>query len=88
MHFKQVMIFTMNLNRRDLRLFFRLNVFYGLLMGVSRFAFTLIPDIFRINPNIARVPLDFALLFYNFNDMKAQFGFDKKYKVYRCRFVA
>jgi len=31
--------------RRDLRLFFRLNVFYGLLFGVSWLAYYLIPDI-------------------------------------------
>lgn len=45
LYFKQVMIFTMNYHRRDLRLLFRLNVFYGLLMAVVWLAFTLIPDI-------------------------------------------
>ena len=45
MFFKQVMLFIMNEHRSDLRLFFRLNVFYGLLMGLSWLAFTLIPDI-------------------------------------------
>ena len=45
MLFKQVMLFTMNHHRSDLRLFFRLNVFYSLLMGVGWLAFTLIPDI-------------------------------------------
>gem|GEM_PF-178661 len=32
MYFKQVMIFTMDYHRPDLRLFFQLNVFYGLLL--------------------------------------------------------
>ena len=35
----------MNRQRHDLRLFFRLNVFYGLLLAVSWLAYTLIPDI-------------------------------------------
>lgn len=35
----------MDHHRRDLRLFFRLNVFYGLLMGAGWLAFMLIPDI-------------------------------------------
>jgi len=39
------MIRRMDEQRRDLRLFFRLNVFYGLLFGVSWLAHVLIPDI-------------------------------------------
>jgi hypothetical protein len=39
------MIRRMDEQRRDLRLFFRLNVFYGLLVGVSWLAHALIPDI-------------------------------------------
>jgi hypothetical protein len=35
----------MDEQRRDLRLFFRLNVFYGLLFGISWLAHALIPDI-------------------------------------------
>ena len=42
---KPVMIRRMDEQRRDLRLFFRLNVFYGLLFGVSWLAHVLIPDI-------------------------------------------
>lgn len=39
------MIRGMDEQRRDLRLFFRLNVFYGLLILVSWLGYTLIPDI-------------------------------------------
>jgi predicted membrane protein len=39
------MIRRMDEQRRDLRLFFRLNVFYGLLFGISWLAHVLIPDI-------------------------------------------
>jgi hypothetical protein len=42
---KPVIIQRMDEQRRDLRLFFRLNVFYGLLFGVSWLAFFLIPDL-------------------------------------------
>ena len=42
---KPVMIRRMDEQRRDLRLFFRLNVFYGLLFGISWLAHVLIPDI-------------------------------------------
>jgi hypothetical protein len=42
---KPVMIRRMDEQRRDLRLFFRLNVFYILLFGVSWLAHVLIPDI-------------------------------------------
>ena len=39
------MIRRMDEQKRDLRLFFRLNVFYGLLFGISWLAHVLIPDI-------------------------------------------
>ena len=42
---KPVMIRRMDEQKRDLRLFFRLNVFYGLLFGISWLAHVLIPDI-------------------------------------------
>lgn len=39
------MIFGMNSERRDLHLFFRLNVFYGMLFLVAWVGFTLLPDL-------------------------------------------
>jgi len=39
------MIRRMDEQRRDLRLFFRLNVFYGLLIGVSWLGYALVPDL-------------------------------------------
>jgi len=39
------MISCMDAQKRDLRLFFRLNEFYGLLFAVGWLAYALIPDI-------------------------------------------